>query len=180
MAHYKKQTYVAGPSWTGGSGSELAVVNVQGQRTAYPDVAWNAWKPGQDASNAFFNINALRLERQVLWVVDTGAADFGGDPVPGGAKLVAIDLVENRAVRKYLFSPEVVRPGSYGDDARFQGSHAFLTDAGNAGLIVIDLHGGNAKRVLDGHRSISAGTERDRPQWPFGNSTKRRSVACKC
>lgn len=157
VAHFKNRTYVAGPRWTGGNGPQLTVINVQGHRTAYPDQAWNGWKPGQDARETFVNINALRLEGATLWVVDTGAAEFGGNPLPGGgAKLVAIDLVENRVVRSYPFSAEVAQPGSYIDDVRFQGNHAFLTDAGNAGIIVVDLLSGKSRRVLDGHPSVSA------------------------
>lgn len=161
VAHYQDHTYVAGPRWTGGAGAQLSIVDAQGQSEAYPDRAWNSWTPGQEASNAFVNINALRLEGSMLWVVDTGAAEFGGDPIPGGAKLVAIDLDKKRVVRSYPFSSDVAKPGSYVDDVRFQGNHAFVTDAGNAGLIVIDLHSGNAKRVLDGHYSVSAGTNRE-------------------
>lgn len=161
VAHFEGQTFVAGPRWTGGSGPQLSVFDSQGQRTSFPDQSWNAWASGQDPRKAFVNINALRLEKSLLWVVDTGAADFGGDPIPGGAKLVAIDLVETRVVRTYPFSAEVARPGSYIDDVRFQGNYAFLTDAGNAGIIVLDLLSGSARRVLDGHKSVSAGSDRD-------------------
>lgn len=162
VAHFEDDTYVAGPRWTGADGgSQLTVVNLRGQREAYPNLAWNAWAPGKDARDAFVNINALRLEKDVLWVVDTGAPDFGGDPLPGGAKLVAINLAEKRVVRTYLFSAEVARPGSYVDDVRFQGDYAFLTDAGNAGIIVLDLRNGDAKRVLNGHHSVVAGSNRE-------------------
>lgn len=161
VAHFEGQTYVAGPRWTGGSGPQLSVFDAHGQRTAFPDQHWNAWAPGHDPRSAFVNINALRLEKNVLWVVDTGAADFGGNPIPGGAKLVAIDLVEKRVVHSYPFSAEVARPGSYIDDVRIQDGHAFLTDAGNAGIIVLDLASGNARRVLDGHPAVTAGNERN-------------------
>jgi hypothetical protein len=161
VARFNGQTYVAGPRWTGGSGSQLSVFDAQGQRSAFPDPSWNAWGPGQDPRKAFVNINALRLEKSVLWVVDTGAAEFGGNPLTGGAKLVAIDLVEKRVLQSYPFSAEVARPGSYIDDVRFAGQHAFLTDAGNAGIIVLDLVSGDSRRVLDGHRSVTAGHERN-------------------
>lgn len=161
VAHLEGQTYVAGPRWTAGSGPQLSIVDGQGRRAAYPDSAWNAWAPAKDARQAFVNINALRLEKTTLWVVDTGAAEFGGNPIPDGAKLVAIDLAKKRVVRTYLFPVEVARPGSYIDDVRFQGNYAFLTDAGNAGIIVLDLLSGSARRVLDGHQSVSAGSDRD-------------------
>ena len=122
VAHLEGQTYVAGPRWTAGSGPQLSIVDGQGRRAAYPDSAWNAWAPAKDARQAFVNINALRLEKTTLWVVDTGAAEFGGNPIPDGAKLVAIDLAKKRVVRTYLFPVEVARPGSYIDDVRFQGN----------------------------------------------------------
>lgn len=162
VVHFGNYTYVAGPRWTGSDkGSQLTVVNPLGQREAYPNLAWNTWAPEKDARDVFVNINALRLEKDFLWVVDTGAPDFGGSPLPGGAKLVAINLAEKRVVRSYLFSVEVARPGSYVDDVRFQGDYAFLTDAGNAGIIVLDLRNGDAKRVLDGHHSVVAGSNRE-------------------
>lgn len=161
VAHLEGQTYVAGPRWTAGRGPQLSIVDEQGRRAAYPDSAWNAWAPAKDARQAFVNINALRLEETTLWVVDTGAAEFGGNPIPDGAKLVAIDLTEKRVKRTYLFSAEVARPGSYIDDVRFQGNYAFLTDAGNAGIIVLDLLSGSARRVLDGHPSVTATNDRD-------------------
>lgn len=161
VAHVGGNSYVAGPRWTGSTGPQLSIIDAQGRRTAFPDQPWNDWVPGRDARQAFVNINALRLEGNVLWVVDTGAPEFGGDPIPGGAKLVAINLVEKRVVRTYPFSAQVALPGSYIDDVRFQGGHAFLTDAGKPGLIVVDLDSGSARRVLDGHASVTAGSLRN-------------------
>lgn len=161
VAHLEGHTYVAGPRWTAGSGPQLSIVDEQGRRAAFPDSAWNAWAPTKDARQAFVNINALRLEGNTLWVVDTGAPEFGGNPIPDGAKLVAIDLTEKRVKRTYFFSDEVARPGSYIDDVRFQGNYAFLTDAGNAGIVVLDLLSGSARRVLDGHPSVTATNDRD-------------------
>jgi hypothetical protein len=161
VANFEDRTYVAGPRWTGSKGPQLSVINAQGTREAYPNASWNAWAPGNDANNVFVNINALRLEGSLLWVVDTGAAEFGGDPVSGGAKLVAINLINSEIVNIYHFSQSIAKPGSYIDDVRFQGDHAFLTDAGNAGIIVVDMRTGDAKRVLNGDHSVCAASERD-------------------
>src|SRR5690349_10100193 len=80
------QVFVAGPRWTGSTGPALGVLDARGQPHAYPDVRWNAWQPGQDASAAFVNINAIHKGPQdSLWVIDTGSPDFGGAPLPGGA-----------------------------------------------------------------------------------------------
>lgn len=151
--------FVAGPRWTGSKGPAVAIA--RGKTVSpYPDAAWNGWRPGTDPAHAFVNVNAIHLDRRALWVVDTGAPDFGGDPLPGGAKLVKIDLATDKAVRIYPLA-DVARPGSYVDDVRFHGRHAYLTDAGRPGLIVLDLDSGFARRVLDGHPSVIAPADRD-------------------
>lgn len=153
--------FVAGPRWTGSRGPALAIV--RGKTVVpYPDAAWNGWRPGADPHHAFVNVNAIHLGPDgMLWVVDTGTPDFGGDPLAGGAKLVKIDLATDKVVRIYPFASEVARPGSYVDDIRFHGHHAYLTDAGQPGLIVLDLDSGAARRVLDGHPSVTAPHDRD-------------------
>jgi sugar lactone lactonase YvrE len=60
----------------------------------------------------------------------------------------------------YPFSSDVALPRSYVDDVRFNGHTAYLTDAGRPGLIVLDLRTGVARRVLDGHPSTTAPTDR--------------------
>ncbi len=151
---------LSGPRWTGQSGPQLAAAR-NGQIIPYPDAGWNEWKAGEDGARSFVNINALRRDPEgALWVVDTGAPTFGGDPLPGAAKLVKIDLRENKVTRVIHFPPEVARKGSYVDDIRFNGKHAYLTDAGNAGIIVLDLDTGRSRRVLDRHPSTVASSNR--------------------
>lgn len=153
--------FAAGPRWTGSKGPALAVLDANGQPHPYPDAAWNAWQPGDDPRNAFVNINAIHLDPYGdLWVVDTGSPDFGGDPLPGGAKLVHINLKTQSVSRVYHFGPEIALPGSYIDDIRFNGDHAYLTDAGQPALIVFDLRRGQARRVLEGDASTTAPADR--------------------
>jgi sugar lactone lactonase YvrE len=103
------------------------------------------------------NVNAIHLDRRGgLWVVDTGSPDFGGDPLPGGAKLVRIDLATDRVSRVVPLGSQVALRGSYVDDMRLRAGMAYLTDAGRPGLIVLDLRSGAARRVLDGHPSTMA------------------------
>ncbi|WP_432755390.1 L-dopachrome tautomerase-related protein [Pseudomonas sp. WMBT8] len=161
VAHYSGRTFLSGPRWTGTQGPQLTAIDQNGQRAAYPSGAWNSWAPGRDAANVFVNINALRLEGDKLWVVDTGSPEFGGNPVSQGAKLVCIDLRTNQVVRTYFFGPDIAMAGSYVDDVRFSAGKAFLTDAGNAGIIVVDLETGAARRVLDQHTSVVARPDRD-------------------
>jgi len=157
----RDRTFVAGPRWTGSRGPAVGIV--RGRTVSpYPDAAWNGWRPGGDQAHAFVNVNAIHLDRGgALWVVDTGAPDFGGNPLPGAAKLVKIDLATNKVARIYPFGAAVAQPGSYVDDVRLLGHQAYLTDAGRPGLIVLDLDSGAARRVLDGHPSVTAPADRD-------------------
>lgn len=153
--------FVAGPRWAGASGPAVALIDGKDALIPYPDASWNAWQPGADVSNAFVNVNAIRRDdRGGLWIIDTGSPSFGGDPLPGAAKAVRIDLATSRVERIYPFGPQAALPSSYIDDIRFHGDHAYLTDAGHAGLIVLDLRGGETRRALDGAPSVTAPTNR--------------------
>ncbi|WP_136923855.1 L-dopachrome tautomerase-related protein [Polyangium aurulentum] len=155
------RVFVAGPRWTGSRGPAVGVLDSSGHVAPFPDAAWNGWAPGADPSRSFVSVNAIHLdEAGGLWVVDTGAPDFGGDPVPGGAKLVRIALASG-SVDRVLPLGDVVKKGSYIDDIRFGKKSAYLTDAGAPGLVVLDLATGKARRVLDGHSSVKARADRD-------------------
>lgn len=129
---------------------------VDGRPVAYPDAAWNAWKSGDDPTKAFVGVNAIRIGPDGdLWVVGKGAAGLGEAPLPGGPKLVQIDLAANRVRRIYdLTAANTTK--SFIDDFRFNGRRAYLTDAGQPGLVVLDLDTGALRRVLDGHPSTVA------------------------
>jgi len=154
--------FVAGPRWAGAKGPPLALLDAEGRARPYPDSSWNAWSPGTDTSKAFVNVNAIhRDDRGGLWVIDTGSPEFGGNPLPGAAKAVRINLATNRVDRVYALGPAVAMSASYVDDIRFHDNTAYLTDAGRPGLIVLDVPSGKARRVLDGAQSTTA--PKDRP-----------------
>ena len=140
---------------TKGRGLELGEWR-DGKPVAYPDEAWNAWKEGSDPAKAFVAVNAIRIGPDGdLWVVDKGAPGMGEAPLPGGSKLVQIDLATN-AVRRIYSLQAATTPKSFIDDFRFNGRKVYLTDAGQPGLVVLDLDTGRLRRVLDGHWSTIA------------------------
>jgi sugar lactone lactonase YvrE len=148
---------VSGPRWTGSQGPSVAELDAQGKPVPFPDAAWNDWQPGKDPGKGFINVNAIhRGEHNDLWVIDTGASGFGGNVIPGGAKLVRIDLKTRKVARVYVLGPEIAAENSYVDDIRFHGQQAYLTDAGRPGIIVLNVETGAARRVLDNSPFTSA------------------------
>src|SRR4029453_17829926 len=90
-----------------------------------------------------------------LWVVNP-AAPATAPVVQGGPKLVRIDLKTNKVAQVIRFDEAIAPQGSYLNDVRFSpdGRHAYLTDAGAKGaLVVVDLQNGKARAVLVGHPS---------------------------
>ncbi|MET8085974.1 L-dopachrome tautomerase-related protein [Micromonospora sp. NPDC005237] len=138
-----------------GPGVQVAEALPDGGRNPYPDAAWN--EPDQPPDGTFVHVNGLRAGPDGrLWIIDSGSPQLGGEQVPGGARLIAVDVDADRVDRVYHLD-DAVRPHSYVDDVRFHGGTAYLTDAGTPGLIVLDLDSGRCRRVLDGHPSTVGG-----------------------
>ncbi len=139
-----------------GSAGPQVVEWKKGKPVPFPDERWNGWKPGDDAAQGFVRVNALRVgPRGSLWIVDVGAPGLGKAPVPGGPKLIKIDLASDRVARVYPLEA-ATNPKSFVDDVRFHGGLAYVTDAGSPGVIVVDLATGATRRVLDGDPTMTA------------------------
>lgn len=142
---------VSSPLWTGNTGPAVAIAEENGSLTPYPDAGWNRWKAGNDATRAFVSVNAIHADaRGDLWIVDTGSPDFGGTPVAGGPKIVHIDPRTDTVVRVYTFPKDVIRAHTYIDDIRINGRHAYITDAGEGAVLVLNLDDGKVQRRFDG------------------------------
>ena len=167
------RVFVNFPHADGGVGVKVAEVTDGHTVVPYPDLEWNSYSPGKYDQNRdsndkqalveagagahqFVGTNSMRVGPDGnLWVVDTGVTTPGGRPVPGGAKLVAIDTRTNKVVR-IVWLDSVIRPDSFVDDVRFNGPHAYLTDAGHPAIIVLDLATGQGRRVLEDDASTTA------------------------
>ncbi|WP_431821932.1 L-dopachrome tautomerase-related protein [Burkholderia sp. F1] len=153
---------VSAPRWTGNTGPAVATVGKDGTLTPYPNHEWNSWTPGGDAARTFVSVNAIHRDAHGdLWIVDTGSPDFGGTPVAGGAKVVHIDPRTDTVIRVYPFPTEAIRAHTYVDDIRTNGRHAYLTDAGEGAILVLDLDDGGVRRRFDG-RSFTRARAGDR------------------
>ncbi len=155
-----RRIFVMFPRVCGNPGPSLATLDGHGDAVAYPGAGWNDWTAGDgkaDPTHGFVGLSAIRLAPDdSLWVVDSGVPGFGRAPLPGATKLLRIDLASNQVTRTYVLPPDVLRPKSMIDDVRFNGGDAYLADAGAPGLIVLDLAGGGARRVLDHDPSTTA------------------------
>ena len=154
------RTFVNFPRWTEDSPVSVAEVMKDGSLRPYPSEQWNAWRNVRrdelDPAEHWVCVQSVVADgRGSVWVVDPAAPAVDG-LVPGGPKLVRIDLATDRVARVIRFGQDVAIPGSYLNDVRFSqdGKYAFLTDSGQRGaLVVVDLASGRARRVLDGHPS---------------------------
>jgi sugar lactone lactonase YvrE len=139
-----------------GSAGPQVVEVVAGEFRAYPDESWNSWAPGQDASPRLVRVNAQRVGPDgALWLVDVGAPGLGNQAVPGGPKLVKVDLQSDTVERTYPLGDSLTGE-SFVDDVRFNGTTAYITDAGDPGLVILDLESGRTRRVLHHHWSTTA------------------------
>lgn len=103
---------------------------VKGKAVAYPNLQINDWagrtKPNPNAfkderenQTHFVSVQSVVVDpADRLWVLDTGAPLLK-NVVPGGAKLVCIDLNTNQVVKTILLPPEVAGTNSYMNDVRF-------------------------------------------------------------
>ena len=127
-----------------------------GEFRAYPDASWNSWTPGQDASQRLVRVNAQRVGPDgALWLVDVGAPGLGNPPVPGGPKLVKVGLQSNTVERIFPLADSLTGE-SFVDDVRFNGATAYITDAADPSLVIVDLESGHTRRVLHHHWSTTA------------------------
>lgn len=136
-------------------GMEVGEV-VNGKPVPFPNAQWNNWAPGKDGSNAFVGVNSIRIGPDGdLWVVDKGANGNGGGDPSLQPKIVRFDI-RTGAVKRIYKLGSVATGESFMNDLRFKGSTAYITDAGQPGLVVLDLDSGVGRRVLDGDPSTRA------------------------
>jgi sugar lactone lactonase YvrE len=126
---------------------------------AFPDATINASDPERPGESLISVQSVVVDKANRLWMLDTAAPSFA-EPVPGGPKLMAVDLATNTVVKTVVFPSSVVMKNTYVNDVRFdlgQGKAgvAYVTDSGPGGIIVVDLDSGEAWRRLDGHPSTS-------------------------
>jgi hypothetical protein len=144
------------PRWLDDETISVGEILEGGDVRPFPGGDWNTWRPElspEDPGSRFVHVNAVHAdEANALWVVDAATPRFG-EVVPGGPKLVKIDLGENRVERIYPLDESIATPGSALNDVRVGAHHAYLSESGEGSIIILDLETGEARRRLLRHHS---------------------------
>jgi sugar lactone lactonase YvrE len=150
--------FVCFPRWSADPAVSVGEIRAGGKIWPCPDQEWNTWGPAVDPAGHFVCVQSVYVDRDdFLWVLDPASAYMQG-VVPGGAKLVKVDIRKNQVVREIPFDETVAPPASYLNDVRVdtQLGVAYITDSGLGALIVVDLATGKARRVLADHSSTKS------------------------
>ncbi len=137
---------------------------IDGKPVPYPDIEWN--KTGIENSH-FVNVQDIFVDAQDnLWVLDSKPSSagsiFGDDEKPsqGQFKLLKIDTKKDQIERIYSFD-DLDKTKSGLNDMRIDGKKnlAYLSDPGQAAIIVLDLKTGKSRKALAGSRFTLADPE---------------------
>jgi len=149
--------FVNFPRWSDSYLNAVMEVMPDGSAKPFPDEYWNRWdKKAANAGKQFVCVQSVVVDdTDALWILDP-AVPLQSAIVPGGPKLVKVDLSSNKVARVIGFGADVAKPGTYLNDVRFDTKRnaAYITDSGAGGIIVVDLASGKARRTLDGHPSV--------------------------
>jgi sugar lactone lactonase YvrE len=156
------RVFVNYPRW--GDPVTFTVAEVKGGKaSAYPDAVFATFDKGRPTETLVSVQSVVVDPADRLWILDTGSIQFG-PVIPGGAKLVGVDLASNKVFKTITFPPEVALQTSYLNDVRFDlrkgnAGVAYITDSsgqGPNGIVVVDLDSGASRRCLHEHPSTKA------------------------
>lgn len=153
------KVFVNFPRWSPAVTISVARLDAEGAAQPFPSAEWNSWKPGEPVrDDAFVAVQSVvRDARNRVWVLDTGNPYLMG-VVDGAARLFCFDPDTGKELHRFVFSPGIARQRTYLNDVRLdlEHNHAYITDSGEGGLVVLDLKTGTARRPLDGHPAVMA------------------------
>ena len=153
---HKGRVFINFPHWGDDVPFTVAEI-VNGKAVAYPNAQINRINKAHP-DKCLYSVQSVVVDPDDrLWALDTGSVKLGPN-VPGGPKLVCINLATNKIIRTYFFPRSVVPAAAYLNDVRFDLSRgakgiAYLTDSGNkgpSGFVMVDLASGKSWRRL-GH-----------------------------
>ena len=152
--------FVNFPRWDRDPLYSVAEVLPDGTTRPYPDEGWNRWGSDEAAHPEahFVCVQSVFVDSgDRLWILDAASPAFRG-VVPGGPKLVRVNLGTDKVEQVIPFGPAVALPHSYLNDVRVDTGRnvAYLTDSGTGALVVVDLATGAGRRLLADHPSTKA------------------------
>ncbi|KXT05925.1 hypothetical protein AC578_372 [Pseudocercospora eumusae] len=140
--------------------------------TPYPNVTYNQ-SPGGAVNrlsvpavtkgdpNHLLGVQSVIIDsKDTLWILDTGRVQDLSNAqspmlpatVPGGPKLVNIDIQTNKIINTIIFNTDLVKPTSYLNDVRIDNAKnaAYITDSsleGDNAIVYVDLTSGKGTRM---------------------------------
>lgn len=149
-----QRVFVSFPMRSPAADGALAEIGSDGSVRPYPDQAWNAWGLAgtRHPTTHFVCVEAITCDGEGgLWALDSGR--LNGKAVSDAAKLVRIDLATDRVDRVYAFRNDVAWRNSRFTGVRIdqERNAAYITDAGDGGIIVLNLETGRAHRLPEAH-----------------------------
>lgn len=127
---------------------------VNGERVPYPNKEWN--KEG-DEKDHFVSVQDLYVDaKDNIWVLDSKPSSSGsifgddGKATNGQFKLLKINTKTNKVERVYTFD-DLDKKVSGLNDIRVDVKHnvAYLSDPGQAAIVILNLETGKTRKVLD-------------------------------
>ncbi len=152
--------FVNFPRWGKDPLVSVAEVLPDGSLRPYPDNDWNRWGKGEASHPEahFICVQSVTVDtNDFLWVLDPASPGFKG-AVPGGPKLIKINLATDTVERVIPFDETAAPRDSYLNDVRLDpaGDYAYITDSGTGAIVVVDLATGKSLRRLADHPSTKA------------------------
>lgn len=120
----------------------------------YPDMEWNTKldkSVDRNPKKHFLNVQSNTVDAaNNLWLLDRGSPR-GAGVIPGGAKLVKVNLATNRVEQIIVFNDAIASKKSFLNDVRVDAARriAYVTDTGVGGVIVVNLQTGKQHRALE-------------------------------
>jgi sugar lactone lactonase YvrE len=152
--------FVNFPRWDKDPLYSVAELKPDGTLIPYPGNDWNRWgidEAGHPEAH-FICVQSLTVDSDdFLWILDPASPGFKG-VIPGGAKLVKINI-ETDIIERVIPFDDITAPAtSYLNDVRIDndGDFAYISDSGTGAIIVVDLSTGKSRRRLEAHPSTKA------------------------